>query len=96
MPGPGLHQRRRLHGFFGRAEVTQRDVLTGRVVDEGFAAGRLEQRPRLRVDLEEQAVVADQGHEDVVDVEAVAAEHAAHAHAAQWREQLGAMGDELR
>jgi hypothetical protein len=71
-------------------------VLAGpRVVDERLAAGRFEKRARHRVRLEKQPVVRDQRNEQLVDVEALAAEHAAAAHRTERREEFQAVSDEF-
>jgi len=69
-------------------------VAAGAVVGERRAAGGFEQRARLGAGLEVEPVAGDQGAEEVVDIEAVAAEHAPCAHAAQRRQQFEAVFDE--
>jgi len=70
-------------------------VLAGRVVDERLAAGSFEERARHRIGLQEQPVVRDQCDEEIVDVEALAAEHAAAAHHTERREEFETVGDEF-
>jgi len=63
-----------------RAEVRHRHRLAGdgvAPIDEGLASGRLEARPGLGVGLEVQALADSDRDEQIVDVQAVAAEHAA-------------------
>jgi hypothetical protein len=67
----------------------------GAGVLERMATGGLEGRPAEVVGLQVQLVARDERDEHLVHVEAVAAEHAAHAHATEGRQQLGAPAREL-
>jgi hypothetical protein len=63
-------------------------------MDEGVAAGSLERRLRLVIDLQVQPLEGDDRDEQLIDVEAVAAEHAPRAHGAERREQFEALIDQ--
>jgi hypothetical protein len=67
----------------------------GAGVLERAAAGGLEGRPAGAVGLQVELVAHDDGDEDIVHVQAVAAEHALRTHRAQRRQQLGAPAREL-
>src|SRR5438477_430953 len=68
---------------------------TGDTGDHRLEPGREESRPAVVVGLQEQPLVGDQRDEQAVDVETVAAEHAARGACADAAEQLDAVVDEL-
>src|SRR5205085_10240915 len=93
---PGCHLRRRVHCLGGRAPVADAHLLAAAgVVHERLAAGGDEGRPRLFVGLEKDAVVDDEGNEQIVDVDAVPAEHAARARRSERGKQFHAVVREL-
>jgi hypothetical protein len=65
-----------------------------RLVAEGPAAGALEGGLRLGIDLQVELLADDDGDEQLVDIEAVAAEHALRPRRAERGEQLDAVGGE--
>jgi hypothetical protein len=81
----------------GGAPVAHRDSLAvARAVGERAAARALECRAGGLVGAQVQAIAGDQCDEQVVDIEAVAAEHSARPGGAQRCQQFHAMRDERR
>jgi hypothetical protein len=85
---------RRLHRFGGHGPVAHGDRFAFAVVNEGLAAGSQKRRLRLRIDLQVQALEDDERDEQLIDVQAMAAEHALGAHRTERGQQFEAVIDQ--